>query len=323
MNNPIILQLPSVGSEAWLASIESMFPCKREADTLYYDNELGHGFISLEEIQKGLVYAFVDLYPKYPINYLRKSKRGDNRYTLVISVDNSSFTLSSEDQKTTYFKSHSPVAFLMGPSSSFLFNSEPDTHQSYLLIFLEDEWVAENLLDDNNSFPIDKLMVDSAPVKLFEEDKGEYQEFVNTVLLNKGKSKLLKLAVFVQFISNFFRRLSINDKKTLKTIEQVDAERIYSICKQIEVNIAMMPPIPNLAKKSGMSLSKFKYTFRQLIGMNPYEYHMTVKMEYAKSLIIGSNKTISEVGHLCGYNNLSHFARVFKKYHGKLPSSLR
>jgi AraC-like DNA-binding protein len=48
-----------------------------------------------------------------------------------------------------------------------------------------------------------------------------------------------------------------------------------------------------------------------------------LRLGKACKLIIESDKTISEIGYLSGFNNLANFNRLFKKYRGLTPNEFR
>jgi AraC-like DNA-binding protein len=71
-----------------------------------------------------------------------------------------------------------------------------------------------------------------------------------------------------------------------------------------------------------MSESKLKKLFKQSYAMGMYEYFQKNRMHKAKDLILLQKHTVSEVGSMLGYQNLSNFSAAFKKEFGCLPSEL-
>ena len=63
-----------------------------------------------------------------------------------------------------------------------------------------------------------------------------------------------------------------------------------------------------------MSESKFQSLFKQMFGMSAYQYHIVAKMEEAKKFLLSNNYSVSDVGFMLGYSNLSHFTDIFKKH---------
>ncbi|MDE0535476.1 helix-turn-helix domain-containing protein [Tenacibaculum sp. L6] len=78
----------------------------------------------------------------------------------------------------------------------------------------------------------------------------------------------------------------------------------------------------DLSGIAGMSLSKFKRLFKQVLGTTPYKYHLKNKMEKAMETLQQGNYSVSETGFLMGYSNLSQFSKAFKNHFGILPSEV-
>lgn len=72
-----------------------------------------------------------------------------------------------------------------------------------------------------------------------------------------------------------------------------------------------------------MSISKFKYVFKAVIGQSISEYMTQKIMERACEMLSYSNLYIAEIAHLVGYKNAGSFSSQFKKYMGLLPNDYR
>ena len=63
--------------------------------------------------------------------------------------------------------------------------------------------------------------------------------------------------------------------------------------------------------------------FRLKKGMNLREYINQIRIEEAKRLLLTTNLSVSEVAGLSGYENISYFSTVFRKYTGMSPIDWR
>lgn len=63
--------------------------------------------------------------------------------------------------------------------------------------------------------------------------------------------------------------------------------------------------------------------FRNKKGMNLREYINQIRIEEAKRLLLTTNLSVSEVAGLSGYENISYFSTVFRKYTGMSPIDWR
>ncbi|MFO7752067.1 MAG: AraC family transcriptional regulator [Desulfobacteraceae bacterium] len=83
------------------------------------------------------------------------------------------------------------------------------------------------------------------------------------------------------------------------------------------------PSIKELAVQAGVSTSKFKQLFPKACGMTPYEYLRKIRMEKALYLLCQGRMNVTEAAYEVGYESISHFSKVFFKFHGIKPSVVR
>ncbi len=83
------------------------------------------------------------------------------------------------------------------------------------------------------------------------------------------------------------------------------------------------PSIADLAGNVGVSASKLKQLFPEVCGMTPYDYLRKIRMEKAMLLLRGGEMNVTEAAYEVGYESISHFSKVFCKYHGIKPSQVR
>ena len=81
--------------------------------------------------------------------------------------------------------------------------------------------------------------------------------------------------------------------------------------------------IDKLASECYMSPSRFQSVYKQLFSSNCISDVLNARMMLAENLIIRTNNTIYEIAFLCGYNNIEHFSREFKKKFGLSPTKYR
>jgi len=91
----------------------------------------------------------------------------------------------------------------------------------------------------------------------------------------------------------------------------------------IERNLSSELSIDVLAEYLGISGSYFSLLFKQHFGETFVEYVTKQRMEMARSLLVLSDKSVTQVGQMVGYAERRYFTRVFSKYTGMLPSEYR
>jgi len=78
-----------------------------------------------------------------------------------------------------------------------------------------------------------------------------------------------------------------------------------------------------VARHCGVSEGHLSRIFHHATGLTFREYVTQVRMERAKSLVMRTSKSITEIAYECGFQSLSQFYRVFWKVNGKTAGEMR
>jgi AraC-like DNA-binding protein len=78
-----------------------------------------------------------------------------------------------------------------------------------------------------------------------------------------------------------------------------------------------------LAKATNVSQSHLFELFQKYLGASPLNLYLSLKTEYAKTLLSDQNLTIKEIAEECGYNDPYTFSKQFKKFAGMSPNAYR
>jgi len=73
----------------------------------------------------------------------------------------------------------------------------------------------------------------------------------------------------------------------------------------------------------GMSPSYFSRAFRTAYGITFQEYLMRLRTREAYRLLNNPNASVTDVAYTVGFNDVSYFGRMFKRYYNMSPSDYR
>lgn len=79
----------------------------------------------------------------------------------------------------------------------------------------------------------------------------------------------------------------------------------------------------DVAKRISVSPQYLSKIFKQIFEVGFSEYHTDLRLRCAAKLLTETGKTVTEICYECGFGNLSHFLREFKKKYGATPREYR
>ncbi|PNT94245.1 helix-turn-helix domain-containing protein [Clostridium thermosuccinogenes] len=99
--------------------------------------------------------------------------------------------------------------------------------------------------------------------------------------------------------------------------------KILSVKEYIDRNVHQNFNLDELAEMSGLSRYFFCRTFKKILGESPINYVNRCKVNKAKRLLVETEKSIKEIQYECGFENESHFFKLFKRYVFVSPAVFR
>jgi transcriptional regulator GlxA family with amidase domain len=81
--------------------------------------------------------------------------------------------------------------------------------------------------------------------------------------------------------------------------------------------------LEEMVKELPMGYSKFRKLFKEVTGTSPNQYHLDLRLDKARELILSTNLTINEVAFKTGFSSIFYFSRLFKKKNGMSPKEYR
>jgi AraC-like DNA-binding protein len=106
----------------------------------------------------------------------------------------------------------------------------------------------------------------------------------------------------------------------LKSLMPQKADSIQHV---MEANCLFNLTLNDYAKLCNRSLSSFKRDFRAIYNINPGQWILNKKLDYAHKLLLTSDKSVNELSFESGFENSTHFSRVFKDRFGISPLQYR
>ncbi|WP_375562453.1 helix-turn-helix transcriptional regulator [Bernardetia sp. OM2101] len=123
-----------------------------------------------------------------------------------------------------------------------------------------------------------------------------------------------------------FVRTPARDKIELEKNEELENETspsIEAVLGYIKEHIDEPISIDTLTDIASMSKAAFFRTFKETLDISPIDYINRERVEIAKNRLVDISKSVTDICYELGYNHMTYFIRVFKKYEGITPKQFQ
>lgn len=147
--------------------------------------------------------------------------------------------------------------------------------------------------------------------------------FIHGYHNSERKHRHLLEAKVIEILVSALERVEERNPEDPIKLSSTDIEALHEVKRLIDSVVDEMPSLTELASKVLINEYKLKNGFRFLFGISPYKYHVQLKMEKAKVLLLETNRSIVEIAYTLGYQYDHNFSIEFKKYAGCQPGYFR
>jgi len=205
------------------------------------------------------------------------------------------------------------------------------THQFFdeqfcaIFMFIPDDFIREFLGRNPHLLNVSQKDLYGQDAVLTVEKDELLQSYYHSIqsyfsLKEKPNEQLLKLKFDELLLSIFY-----NDKHRQLTDYFISLcqSREYQLSRVMEENFAYNLQLEDYARLCHMSLSAFKKAFRQQYNTTPGNWLRERKLQLATQKLIATSLHVSQVSFDCGFEDTSHFIRVFKQKYQLTPFRYR
>lgn len=119
------------------------------------------------------------------------------------------------------------------------------------------------------------------------------------------------------FLIEFYRIISA------KGILYTPNTALMKALDYINFNYASAISMDDLCAVSGVSKQYLCLLFRKTLNSRPMEYIAKRRIQAAKELLVGTDKTVEEIALKTGFCTASYFCKIFKRYEGISPARFK
>ena len=156
---------------------------------------------------------------------------------------------------------------------------------------------------------------------------GETLNEVSNIMLQLPyMSRIKRLMMFYEIMDFIGKSQSFNflaSEDYIKTKFETGNKRVNRIHEFLMKNYQGDIDLKEIAEVAHMAPASVCRFFKNSTGMTIFEYLNKIKINYSCQLLLNTDLNILDISYDCGFNNLSHFNKQFRKFIGATPSQFR
>lgn len=160
-------------------------------------------------------------------------------------------------------------------------------------------------------------------VQGFRIEPEDYVAMTEAFLRIRVQSGLQRLTAFLQLVDqvlNHSKHLPLSDEPVGHDLTEKEGSRMHSIYDFTLKNFSKDVSVGDAAEVVHMTPEAFCRFFKKHTRKTYVTFLNEVRVEQAcRRLKSADDKLIAEIAYSCGFGNVSHFNRVFRKVTGKTP----
>lgn len=102
-----------------------------------------------------------------------------------------------------------------------------------------------------------------------------------------------------------------------------DSARIKMMLQFIHDHYPEELTTENISQSASISISEALRCFKGTIGITPIQYVKQYRIQKAAELLSSTSLKVADIGTLCGFQEMSYFAKTFREMKGMTPSAFR
>ncbi len=215
--------------------------------------------------------------------------------------------LSMEERKTASFhRFPAGTAILYTPGSHVLYRACEETYVNDWIRFRCDEAFAEQLPLKNQPFQVSdaEYCHDLFKLMTWESTLGNSE--------SQGVLSHLLKALFFKLAESCFRPAS-----------NPHMQEMYDLHRRIYNHPELPWNVDSMARDLHLSSGYLQALYKTMFGSSCMEDVILQRLKNAQDQLVSTSKSVREIAEDCGYNNVEHFSRQFRKFLGTSPNRYR
>jgi len=239
-------------------------------------------------------------------------EQGNNNWLLIYNLSGQAYFRHSKGELRT--KPGDVVLYLPGQSRYY---GSDSLSTPYVRLYSEFQPRAEwhELLQWPEVAPeLRMLTLEEEPIR--QRMAQSFREAIDHMMSHRQRREFFAMNALEQAL------LWCDTENPKGSSRRLDA-RISRALESLTQDIARPFMLSELAQRSGLSISRFSWLFRQSTGTTPQQYVETQRLDRARQLLRITQNPIKEIAMEIGYPDPFYFSLRFRRYTGMSPRQFR
>lgn len=193
-----------------------------------------------------------------------------------------------------------------------------------VVIQFDKRFMAEEIDNYDDLSHIKKLLEESKRGISFPYPKNS--EIIRQIELlpqMKGLERIINLLRLLDTMARFESRVLLGSIQFSNPDSAFKDYRIKKVMSYISTNFRRRITLEEVASLIAMNTAAFSRYFKEKTGHTFTDYLLNMRIGEARQLLLTASMDINQISLECGFNNITHFNRIFKRYTTLTPSEYR
>jgi len=204
------------------------------------------------------------------------------------------------------------------------FTDRLTTNGSETLIQFKEDFLGENFFDIPEMKGVKELFERSKKGILFGiKTKQKLGRKIEKLADKEGFKKIIVFLEVLHILSKSEDYTILNADGYAFETELQDSSKLDKIYKHINENFKEHISLDEISDVANMTMQAFCRYFKKVTGKTFTKLVNEYRVVHATKLLSESQMSITDIAYECGFNNFSHFNKLFKEVTGKSASMYR
>lgn len=130
-------------------------------------------------------------------------------------------------------------------------------------------------------------------------------------------------AISKHFVNERLGMASATGNQQLSEKTKSEQPKLAEALALMESNIEEPLTTDDIAFHANISRRQLERLFKKFLNSVPSRYYLRIRLEKARSKLLGSNQSIADIGLSCGFSSGAHFSTAYRNQYGLTPSEDR